>query len=179
VCTICGNGIESGHHAVVQCTKSNALWHEMRSSWRLPEGSLLRYTGPDWLPLLLGRLSKEEKARSLLVMWRAWHMRNDIIFGAGQESVKGSGKFLENYVETLGDIKKPGWQEACVKEKGRLWMNLQRAGALNLEWEMKMGNAGDHHRWGGSCSIRMPVFAQTQEGRVRGSWFMVLGGKSF
>jgi hypothetical protein len=41
-----------------------------------------------------------------------WRMRNDIIFGAGQDTVKGSGKFLENYVETLGAIKKkPGMQE--------------------------------------------------------------------
>jgi hypothetical protein len=83
ICIICGNEVETGHHAVIGCTKATALWHEMRNTWRLPEGKLLQCTGPDWLPLLLGRLSREEKARVLLITWRAWHMHNDMIFGSG------------------------------------------------------------------------------------------------
>jgi hypothetical protein len=30
ICQVCGNGIETCHHAVVECTKIAALWKEMR-----------------------------------------------------------------------------------------------------------------------------------------------------
>jgi hypothetical protein len=30
ICQVCGNEIETGHHAVVECTKIAALWKEMR-----------------------------------------------------------------------------------------------------------------------------------------------------
>jgi ribonuclease HI len=120
VCTICGNGVELALHAVTQCTKAKALWHEMRTIWKLPDRNMLKYTGPDWLPVMLGRLSKEEKARTLLIMWRAWYMRNDMIFGAGRETVTGSAKFLENYDITLSSIKSSGMHESSDKGKRKM-----------------------------------------------------------
>jgi hypothetical protein len=56
-----------------------------------------------------------------------WRMRNDIIFGAGQDTVKGSGKFLENYVETLGAIKKK------TRHAGRWRVDLVMQGAGTLK----------------------------------------------
>jgi hypothetical protein len=29
VCCICGKGVETGHHAVISCTKARALWKEI------------------------------------------------------------------------------------------------------------------------------------------------------
>jgi hypothetical protein len=50
-------------------------------------------------------------------MWRAWHMRNDMIFGAGKESVVGSAKFLESYDENITSIRGTGNQH--VSDKGK------------------------------------------------------------
>jgi hypothetical protein len=47
MCAVCGNGAETGHHAVVSCTNAAALWSEMRKTWCLPDGMQLQYTGPD------------------------------------------------------------------------------------------------------------------------------------
>jgi hypothetical protein len=38
VCQVCGNGVETGHHVVVGCTKAATLWKEMRKVWLLPDG---------------------------------------------------------------------------------------------------------------------------------------------
>jgi hypothetical protein len=61
LCDICGNGVETGHHAMITCTKARALWQEMRKEWQLPDDEQLRETRPDWLPLLLGRLDRHKK----------------------------------------------------------------------------------------------------------------------
>jgi hypothetical protein len=58
---------------------------------------LLRYTGPDWLLLLLRELNEDQGSKVLMVFWRAWHLRNDIIHGKGQGSVGESVGFLVNY----------------------------------------------------------------------------------
>jgi hypothetical protein len=90
-CQICGMEEESGHHAVVGCTMAAALRHEMRRHWSLPGEIEFRYTGPDWL---LSSVDEDTKAKVLLLMWRAWYMRNDIMHGNGTASVAGSGNSL-------------------------------------------------------------------------------------
>jgi hypothetical protein len=117
MCDVCGNGADTGHHAVVSCTKAATLWSEMRKTWRLPDGMQLQNTGPDWLLLLLSRINREQKAKVLLLMWRVWFMRNDMIFGKGQETVKGSANFLMSYSETLSRLRRQGKTEG--NEKGK------------------------------------------------------------
>jgi hypothetical protein len=92
-CQICGMENETGFHAVVRCTKSMA----MRSVWLLPGEEQFRHSGPDWLLLLLSLVSKDMGAGILLLFWRAWHLRNDLVHGDGKGSIIGSGKFLESY----------------------------------------------------------------------------------
>jgi hypothetical protein len=82
-CTICEREAETGYHAVVRCSKAKALRAEMRRHWLLPNEDLLRYIGPDWL-LLLRELNEDQGANVLMVFWKAWHLRNDIIHGKGQ-----------------------------------------------------------------------------------------------
>jgi hypothetical protein len=71
---------ETGYHATVTCTKAVALSHEMRQHWTLPEEARFKYTGPDWLLHLLRLV----KARTLLLLWRVWHHRNDMVHGKGR-----------------------------------------------------------------------------------------------
>jgi hypothetical protein len=79
LCCICGNGVEDSHHATVVCTKAVALRHAMRQKWSLPKEDMFRYTGKDWLQILLGQVDVITCANILKLLWRAWHLRNNII----------------------------------------------------------------------------------------------------
>jgi hypothetical protein len=93
---------ESGYHAVIQCTKARALRMAMRKHWDLLGEEHLQSTGPNWLLLLLQKVNKVIGARILLLMWRAWHLRNDVMHGEGKCTVTGSEGFLVSYSESLG-----------------------------------------------------------------------------
>jgi hypothetical protein len=73
----------------------------MRKNWLLPEEKMFTYTVPDWLLLLLCELDEMMKAKVLLLLWRAWHLQNDVIHGKGTESIKGFVSFLVSYGESL------------------------------------------------------------------------------
>jgi hypothetical protein len=85
---------EIGYHAVVQCTKAMALRHEMRKHWTLPEESQFRYTRPDWMMHILRTVFDDTKVRTLLLLWRVWHHRNDIVHDNGRPTIMGSAEFL-------------------------------------------------------------------------------------
>jgi hypothetical protein len=67
VCQLCGREEESAYHAVVKCTKTVALRHEVRRLWSLLGELQFRYSGPDWLPQLLSTVDKEARAKILLL----------------------------------------------------------------------------------------------------------------
>jgi hypothetical protein len=102
VCQICGMMDESGYHAVVRCTKVVELRYEMRMHWTLPDGAQFRYTGPDWLLYMLSMVDKETRAKVLLLLWRVWHLWNDVMYNQGKGSVAGSAEFLKHYAVSLG-----------------------------------------------------------------------------
>jgi hypothetical protein len=82
-CQICGIKDETGFHAVVRCTKFVALKQEMRSVRLLSGEEQFWHSGSNWLVLLLSSVSKDMGARILLLFWRAWHLRNDLVHGDG------------------------------------------------------------------------------------------------
>jgi hypothetical protein len=92
---------ETGYHAVVRCSKAVALRAEIRRHWTLPSEEQLCYTGPSWSLLLLHELNEDQRAKVLMLFWRAWHLRNDIRHGKRQGSVWDSTGFLVNYYESL------------------------------------------------------------------------------
>jgi len=55
ICDLCGNNDETSHHAVVSCPQARALRIAMSEHWHLPDDEQFRYTGKDWLLLLLDR----------------------------------------------------------------------------------------------------------------------------
>jgi hypothetical protein len=63
---------------------------ELRKHWLLPDESKLSYTGLDWLLILLNQLEGYLKAKVLFLLWRAWHLRNDMVHGQGTGSIMGS-----------------------------------------------------------------------------------------
>jgi hypothetical protein len=100
-CHICGREDESGHHAVVPCTKALALRLEMRNHWRLPDESQFQHAGPGWLPTLLSTMDKETAVNTLLILWCVWYLRNDVMHGKGMAIVHGSMEVLTSYVVLL------------------------------------------------------------------------------
>jgi hypothetical protein len=57
----------------------------------------------------------------MLLMWRGWFLRNDVIFGKGRETVTGSVKFLVSYSDTLSRLSKQG--KRGIDEKGKTPMH--------------------------------------------------------
>lgn len=114
-CQICGTEEEDGFHADITCTRAKALRDELRASWRLPEESMLVNSGPDWLLMILQGVPGDDGAQFLLLLWRAWHLRNDCIFGKGKETVLASATFLQSYWDSQAQIK----QGNATKPKGK------------------------------------------------------------
>jgi hypothetical protein len=135
-CQVCGTEDESGHHAVINCTRAVALRHEMRKHWDLPKEEMFRYTGPDWLILLLRVLDEDTKAITLLLFWRVWHHRNDIIHGKGKASIGGSAEFLKSYVVSLKLVNRrsPCDQSKKGKEKIQEGKEIKENPRRTLTW---------------------------------------------
>lgn len=137
-CTICGMEDETGHHAVVRCTKSRALRQELRKSWLLPDEEQFEYTGPDWLMLLLASVNKEVGVKILMLLWRSWHLRNDIIYGEGKGSIVGSARFLISYLTSLQGVATPLAKTEDLKGKGKMFQegcNPVKAPAIKQKWD--------------------------------------------
>jgi hypothetical protein len=71
-CDLCGMERECSFHAVINCQGAKQLRQAMREHWNLPTEEHFLYTGTDWLLLLLGQCSAEQKKQTLLLLWRAW-----------------------------------------------------------------------------------------------------------
>jgi hypothetical protein len=84
-------------HATVSCTKATSLRNAMRTHWTLPHERGFAHTGKDWLLVCLNQVNSATKARILLILWRAWHLRNDAIHRSGKESIRKSVSFLLSY----------------------------------------------------------------------------------
>lgn len=87
----------SAVHAVIACYKSRALRHALREDWGLPPEKVFRYTGRDWLQVLLDGVTPDMRAKILLLLWRCWHLRDDCVHGDGKETIRGSVFFLQRY----------------------------------------------------------------------------------
>jgi hypothetical protein len=48
-----------------------------------------RWIGPNWLIILLSRVNEDTKALIMLLLWRSWYHRNDIMHGKGLASIAG------------------------------------------------------------------------------------------
>lgn len=70
-------------------------------------------SSPDWVLVLLNKFNVDTRVLLLFLWWRAWHLRNDIIFGKGDASVEASAHFLFNYVDSLGSL-----NQRCIRTVG-------------------------------------------------------------
>lgn len=87
VCDICGTESEDEYHVVVSCTRSRAMRCAMRDFWDLPKEHAFGPTGKDWLQCLLIPNSEHIRCKILMILWKTWQLRNNLIHGDGKETV--------------------------------------------------------------------------------------------
>ena len=56
---------------------------------------------PDWLLQSLSICHGEMREKLMLVLWRAWHLRDDVVHNKGEATIQDSVIFLRNYWECL------------------------------------------------------------------------------
>ncbi|WVZ52919.1 LOW QUALITY PROTEIN: hypothetical protein U9M48_003918 [Paspalum notatum var. saurae] len=89
-CEICGLIAESSYHVVVECSAAHDLRIAMRDHWSLPPEKAWRYTGPDWLLVLLDTCNKVQRDLVKLLLWQAWNWHNNITHATKHTSLYDS-----------------------------------------------------------------------------------------
>ena len=77
----------------------------MADEWQLPDLVSVVNTGWDWLLYLLASIPKDSISKVLRTLWRALHVRNEIVHDKQPSSLEVSKKFLLSYMESLLMIK--------------------------------------------------------------------------
>ncbi|KQK12594.2 hypothetical protein BRADI_1g04772v3 [Brachypodium distachyon] len=99
-----GRGGQGVPATILNCTKARALRQAVRCNWTLPPDCELQRSGPDWVLLSLRRVNDDCRGKLMLIWWRSWHLRNDIIFSKGDAFVTASAQFLFSYAKTLASL---------------------------------------------------------------------------
>jgi hypothetical protein len=75
--------------------------------------------------VLLGRLDETMRSRILMLLWIAWHLRNDLIHCDGRETIELSVSFLETYA--VVESQNHTGQEGQTRKSKRPCMIQERA----------------------------------------------------
>lgn len=79
----------------------------MRKKWRLPEEKEFWYTGKDWSQIMLDKHDPGMRRKILLLLWRAWFLRDNCVHNDGKESVSRSVHFLVQYEDEIRNLSLP------------------------------------------------------------------------
>lgn len=104
-CPICGRGDEDNFHPFLVCPKSVELWKKMSSVWPIPSYNEVIHTDPEWLLNALVNMRPQNRPQFLLVLWRIWFVRNEIVHDKIPPPTDISCKFLVSYFDTLSNLK--------------------------------------------------------------------------
>ena len=107
------------------CPKARALLFAMRDVWNIPEEKIFKFSVPDWLLVLLDQLNSHVREQVLFIFWRAWHLRNDLIFHEGREYVCSAALFLESYWASYTSCHSN--KQSDLSKKGKRVVDVQEA----------------------------------------------------
>jgi hypothetical protein len=80
-CRLCGLTEEDSYHALVLCPTAMKIWECMGEVWPIPATTSIQHTGQEWLFDLLSSVSKDAMNMIIMVTWRIWQLRNDVLHG--------------------------------------------------------------------------------------------------
>ena len=100
-CTICGHVTEDAHHALVRCPHAAGLWNSMREIWDIPGEEEMHDTESEWIFRLLEKLNETQRMMVLMILWRAWHVRNEVTHEKPAVPIEVSRRFLASYAMSL------------------------------------------------------------------------------
>ena len=66
-----------------------------------PKGCIHSQHGAEWLFTLLEPLDKTTRMIVLMIMWRTWHVRNEITHEKRPPPTESSRRFLHGYISSL------------------------------------------------------------------------------
>jgi ribonuclease HI len=112
-CRICGREDEDTFHALVTCPQAKGLWRCMRQCWDLPADEMLQNTGKDWVLQLLAKLNAVQRLMVMMILWRVWHVHNELTHDKPAPPMAASKRFLCSYVDVLLFIKQHPTADAC------------------------------------------------------------------
>lgn len=76
----------------------------MAKVWCIPEITSMCNTGPEWLLHSMADLNDGDRLRLLMLLWRCWHVRNEITHHKPAPPVEASKRFLQSYVSSLMNL---------------------------------------------------------------------------
>jgi hypothetical protein len=119
---------------MVECPQAFNLRQAMREHWALPDEEWFRFTGPDWLLLLLARCSYDQQDLIKLVFWRAWTIHNKITHQSCSSRLSDSVFFILNFREQCIQAR---LQDGSISRKGKeVCSSFGNRGATGIvSWE--------------------------------------------
>jgi hypothetical protein len=80
----------------------------MRGCWDLPATDALFSNNPHWFLHTLQTLEVTQRAMLLMLLWRVWHVHNELTHQKKVAPVESSKRFLMSYLESLMSIRQHG-----------------------------------------------------------------------
>ncbi|KAM0889911.1 hypothetical protein ACQ4PT_027403 [Festuca glaucescens] len=77
----------------------------MAEVWELPDPSTVANTGKEWVLHLIDGKTEFDRAKILMLLWRIWHVRNEVVHHKAPPPVEASKCFLCSYLESIATIK--------------------------------------------------------------------------
>ncbi|XP_037480771.1 uncharacterized protein LOC119358225 [Triticum dicoccoides] len=104
-CPVCGREEEDNFHPFVNCQFGRDLYLAMAKVWMIPEIESIEHNGKEWLLHVLEPLNDVGRMMVLMIFWRSWFVRNEVVHCKPAPSMEASIRFLRSYVDSLIGIK--------------------------------------------------------------------------
>ncbi|KAM3352298.1 hypothetical protein ACQJBY_023876 [Aegilops geniculata] len=124
VCPLCGLEREDTFYVFCMCPRVVDLWQAMAQVWWIPDVKSICNTGPEWFLNLTAECDEGDRLRVLMLMWRCWHMHNEIQHDKTPPPMDVSRRFLQSYVTSLLGIQQ---YPAGNWDKGKMVIQLEGA----------------------------------------------------
>lgn len=105
LCAMCCTESEDIAHALCRCPHASHLWQAMRSSNDITYTPGSEWRGYSWILNLSDQLEAEDRVIFLMMLWRIWHVRNELFHGKPAVPANVSQRFISSYISSLLEIK--------------------------------------------------------------------------